>query len=624
MPLYRKGRIPRGCVTVLTGGCAALSVVHPSQGQAVMVQHTEAVQVIQNSKGDVPLIEGKRTGVRVFLSSSGTRPVRGVLRMRRSDGSTSSYQSIAPANPIVGPFDLGTLRRKSGTSLNFLIPAEDVQSGSANLEVASLSDASTGVPVTCTNCPRTRNVVFQPGPTLRLVLVSYRYRSGGQTIVPRDTDLFAAEEWIRRTFPVRDRLIVNRRVIDAASGSLTCNMVNAHVGKIRESDMAHHADPRTHYLALVSDAALPDFWGCATYNPYKPDPKAIATAPAGKFEQRWDWDTDGSYADWYSGHELGHLLGRSHLGACGDEPKDIDYPYDSAEINKGATDFVGWDIDSATPHGDKATHDVMSYCSNLWPSAYTYDLWYDRLLEESTIPAQPKFLPITSMMGALNGLQEPAAPPGNFVPPAELAVADTTRWVAVLGALDFANLTGELQAVVEGAPGASRSLDPPDSVRLRTRDAAGEVVDSFPVHVQIPTAQDEKGVTIATFREDIVLDARATVVELVMHEKVVDSVRVSRSAPKLSNLTIKPGLRDDTHPLVFTWNAVDPDNAGQLSYTVLVWFDNNEVPETLAVELRTPRIAIDSSQRMGRLVTKIEVVASDGVHVNRIQATVPP
>ena len=37
----------------------------------------------------------------------------------------------------------------------------------------------------------------------------------------------------------------------------------------------------------------------------------VGSGPVGSGD--WGWDFDGSYADWYSGHEVGHAFGRPHV-----------------------------------------------------------------------------------------------------------------------------------------------------------------------------------------------------------------------------------------------------------------------------------------------------------------------
>jgi hypothetical protein len=101
------------------------------------------------------------------------------------------------------------------------------------------------------------------------------------------------------------------------------------------------------------------------------------------------WDRDGSYADWYGGHEIAHTFGRRHPGFCGNPVQrrhDTSYPYPQGFIGSGADENYGLDAGSEmavlTP---TAWHDVMSYCANLWVSAYTYRGLADRFALEDKL-----------------------------------------------------------------------------------------------------------------------------------------------------------------------------------------------------------------------------------------------
>ena len=61
----------------------------------------------------------------------------------------------------------------------------------------------------------------------------------------------------------------------------------------------------SHYYAMVADNA--GFMrGCAV--------GVVASGPTGTSD--WGWDFDGTYGDWYGGHELGHTYGRGHANFC--------------------------------------------------------------------------------------------------------------------------------------------------------------------------------------------------------------------------------------------------------------------------------------------------------------------
>src|SRR5262249_49618665 len=161
---------------------------------------------------------------------------------------------------------------------------------------------------------------------------------------------------------------------------------------IRALDIGAGTDKRTHYFGLVADGGF-FMRGCAAGIPQTPDPTTVASGPTGP--ATWGWDFDGSYGDWYTGHELGHTFGRYHPGACGEAHDDPSYPFTAGQLANADDAFVGFDAgDPAynlpmTALPGVAWHDVMTYCSYQWLSSYTYQGILTRLLAENNLPAGP-------------------------------------------------------------------------------------------------------------------------------------------------------------------------------------------------------------------------------------------
>jgi hypothetical protein len=74
-------------------------------------------------------------------------------------------------------------------------------------------------------------------------------------------------------------------------------------------------------------------------------------------------------------HELGHALGREHAD-CGEPDRpDRDYPYPNA----GMGGVYGFDFSAMKLIKPKPYRDVMSYCTPVWISDYTYRGLFERL-----------------------------------------------------------------------------------------------------------------------------------------------------------------------------------------------------------------------------------------------------
>ena len=167
--------------------------------------------------------------------------------------------------------------------------------------------------------------------------------------------------------------------------------INAFIRAIRVTDLLGGVDARTHYYGLVSDGNGSFFMrGLASGIPGTADPSTVASGPTGV--NTWGWDTDGTYGDWYTGHELGHTFGRFHAEFCG-AAGGAPYPFTDGQLSNADGAFVGFDVGDPS-HGlppralpGTVWHDVMTYCASQWLSSYTYSGIRDRLVQEDALPA---------------------------------------------------------------------------------------------------------------------------------------------------------------------------------------------------------------------------------------------
>src|SRR5215211_4322849 len=145
-------------------------------GGLLSVDGIEVTQVVQDMSHSVPLIAGKVTVVRVYLS----RPegeavmVRGEISVRRGQtGTPHLVPSLDTAR--VSPTQNGRLRTKRHDfrlSLNFRLPAELTAAGRVIIGVSSLADAGTGKALDCSDCAERRvEVSFFAGAPLRVRLI---------------------------------------------------------------------------------------------------------------------------------------------------------------------------------------------------------------------------------------------------------------------------------------------------------------------------------------------------------------------------------------------------------------------------------------------------------------------
>ena len=313
----------------------------------------EVTQSVQDMSQSVPLIARKRTLVRVYVGlPSGTLSVEGELRVsRQPHGPWVKLASMGVAQLDASRkgktlAELRSRRETIGYSLNFLIPSKLAKQGKLWLRLHNLREVGTGHPVQVQGPPTLTSVTFTASPFLRLRVFNLRYTTGSPptTYVPSASDVAHLRSWLRRAYPVPDLIFASVTVDATAAWPFTSGQANAQIAAIRALDMASGGDQKTHYYGLVSDGG--GFMrGSASGIPGAPDPATVASGPTGS--NTWGWDNDGSYGDWYGGHELGHTFGRFHPGFCGESADDPSYPFPAGQLAAADGVFVGVDLGDA-------------------------------------------------------------------------------------------------------------------------------------------------------------------------------------------------------------------------------------------------------------------------------------
>ncbi len=380
----------------------------------------EITQAIQNMAHGVPLLAAKPTVVRAYpmFNGSANRQVRGTLWVRNTAG--APWQLLSSQNiATVVPAENGNLRAKrenTDRALNFVVPPGVLGAGTLVAWFQGMTDAGTGAAVPCSDCSVTnRSQTLGDANPMRVRVLGMRYTRGtpAQTFQPRAQDFALIRSWLTRVYPTGDLRMTTGTVNATAAAPFTCGQVNTQLTALRNADINAGSDRRTHYYGIVfEDGSANSFFmrGCAAGIPGSPSPGTTASGPTGP--GTWGWDNDGSYGDWYTGHELGHTYGRFHIGSgCGETSDDPSYPFANGRLSGPDGAFVGFDTgDAANGIPMRALpgtqwSDVMSYCANQWVSHYTYDLIRTRIAAENALPAGP------AMAMATAGTIEPAAGP---------------------------------------------------------------------------------------------------------------------------------------------------------------------------------------------------------------------
>ena len=578
----------------------------------------EVTQGIQEADGlGVTLVAGKRTYVRFHVSktSGAADPVVGARLWRIVNGQRFGDPLLPSAR--IGlfrflPFRLGGTqyvfdptvtvrsnpdRNTLGDSFYFRLP-----------DSWTLGDLTVEAEVNPTFLPnavdesiRSDNILrtgfsFAATPTMVLRLMSVSYRNNGTVYAPSEKQLREVEDWLRRAYPIA-RLVVIRdsENMNDLNRIPTCDEVN---GRLFWDNLflkwAGIDSVPTRYFGLVADVPGGATWmrGCAA-----DIPSFIASGPTGDPNNHgfssWDKDNDGeSFGDWYTGHELAHTWGRSHVTCRGDEGvPDMSYPMgESGSIGRlgGQNKYWGFDVLLRGPVVYPPTwKDVMTYCNNQWMSAYTYENIRNRLVAEN----------------AAAGAAETTAAP----------LADT---LVVQGSVTPAGPSATLDQVYRLT--APRVIAPtaPGPYAIRLVDSNGNQLASYPFTPRVDTEDPENANTPQLVMEQVLFVPGTAVVQIVHGATVLDERAVTPNAPVVDVTAPAGGETVDANGLTISWTATDADNDATVA-TVLYSRDGGATYAPLRLHLTASSVVIPLEELGGTTQGKVRVIASDGVNTGQ-------
>ncbi len=608
--------------------CAMTGAPLPAAGAAMPVsphaplilEGIEVSQAIQDMTHSVPLVADKGTVVRIYLGTNTATSIsiRGEILVKHHGHPWIAVSSINSVQLI--PSENGQLRLKReniGKSLTFRLPDAVTKMGKCRVvlrRVDALAPHHCPLPLPH-NAERT--VDFMETPPLRVHIIGVRYQDSTQgatqTFEPRTKDFELIHSWLGRAYPVAN-VVWSQITVDGPNPwPFDAAMNNTFIRSVRAFDIAHGTDKRTHYFGLVDDAGMKNFMrGLASGVPTgAPDPSTVASGPTGTAD--WGWDFDGSYGDWYTGHELGHTFGRLHAEFCGASGGGP-YPYPNGQISPNDGSFVGLDLgDSA--HGlpmvalpGVTWHDLMSYCQFEWLSDFTYTRIRDRIIAEAALPASAVPTPVSS-----GG--------GNMPDPVSLHIVALGNLTKQVGSIQFVTPT---PAASEGATAGSGG----GNFTVELQNTSGKAFVEYPAPFYLdacvgPNA-DETGIVDVS----VPWNSEVGSIQLLLNGKVVDRFEAGvRPMPAQNIQPLGPqaalgaaGASAPPNPVV-TW---DPGNvpAGAAAappgksptYIVQISRDNGKSWSTIGMGLKQPQVTIDRSLLSNTQSIELKVTSTNGVY----------
>jgi hypothetical protein len=642
----------------------------------------EVTQTIQDTGNSVTLIAGKRTFVRVYLRTfGGTREIRSVsgnlrgcfIDSEQDDAqqedvqqddvqqddvqldddqpddeqpdcfgtSTEFLPALEPMYPITvndadslqdqrenlhPPVDDEATKDQDESKdpmvmnfgLLFELPAERTQVGRLRLQLdkKSLSPA-----LECETCDSVTEVEFVEGSPVVVDLVDVTYTSKGEVYEPHEIDHVRLESWLERAYPTNDVTISTVSPLSMGTSVPECHAVNTAMfdaqsaGTIASSSVVPNAHAR--YYGLVAAPPGPDFEGCAGTDEKRTRISQYAAGLAG-VDPVYAWDLDGSNADFYGGHELGHTYLREHPGACGEGDYDEEKPdpIEDGRLTDSEHDYLGFetgvhisgddrkDIEgikdiSMTIYPGEWT-DIMSYCKNRWMSARTYQGILDGMVSERSL--QPSLSRSTAPL------------PGN-------------RVLVISGIIDTLNDSVTLSPFLL-LPGDLVSPRPVSSTyNIDLRDGAGGVTtypfepwifrDELPPPVSSPPPPPQ----FAQLAEVVPWVDGTVSIDIRIGNKVVKTVPVT--ATPVVTLTSPNGgepLGGAKFPV--TWTASDIDST-DLTYTLLYSADDGVTWQTAAGNIKDKQFLVDPDRLPGSTTARFRVIATDGVSTAQDDSDAP-
>lgn len=571
---------------------------------AIRTEAVEVTQAIQNLYHSVTLVALKKTVVRVYLSYRSSPPVTvsGEIRVSRAGGAAVTIASLN--NVVLDSAQFGQLdaqRRDAQRSLNFLLPVDQTAAGALTIELTRVTNVDTGESLDPgPRSPLTVTFVVSPPLRLRVLGISYTFGTPPQTFIPTALDFGLVNSWLQRAYPVAQVLSSQAVVPATATPEFNCGDINAQVAAIRALDMSAGGDNRTHYFGLVSDGGF-FMRGCAAV-PGAPDPAAIGSGPTGP--ATWGWDFDGSYGDWYTGHELGHTFGRQHPGFCGETHDDLSYPFAGGQLSNADDAFVGFDVGDPvfglpmTALPGTEWHDVMTYCNQQWLSSYTYQGIRDRLIAEDALGAGASPGPSPGSGGR---------PDERFPEQVESQEIRATRpnLISVVAKVNLTRREGKIEYVNPVTHGEPSPPARESQVVLLVKRPDGKVLYEAPVAVK-PLSDVEESLGLA----DAIVPAGpdAGVIELLVAGRSVDTFRASETPPDVRRVS---RLAVDSRASLVAWETeAKPED--KHTYSIQVSTDNGKTWQTIGVGLTSTQVTIDHGQFRGEKQVLIRVIATDG------------
>ena len=610
-----------GKLNRLPNDVAALPVINMS---FTGMEITQGIQSLNNS---VLLIKNRRTFVRVYVKSDGNA-VPGVTAQLFAP--SLGLGPLNPVNPNGTKITVRNFPNRSAIEESFLfeLPWSWIQGNSLTLR-ADLNPYKVPLEPNYADNSISRTVSLVNSPNLSVEFFSLNYTIQNETFIPRfEEDFLYTYSWIQRAYPIGGAIgdKFKPRIWDVDGGEYlgalvmrihdVCSLIyddpdddislcasyvtNTWLWNYRINTMLGKLNiglsPTAFYYGMISDAAGYFPRGQARY-------QFTSVGPAG---ESGGWDTDGTYADWYAAHEIGHSLGRAHPASGSDNPNtedifelcrhsrsDMNYPYGnittaSAPIGPADKSIFGFDVGDAALGLAPAVlpsdiwNDVMSYCNNQWLSDYTYTAFYNFMMAN---PSRPEVLRVNTQ-------------------------AQAGDWLAVSGVIDPVDNEGAFGLVQRLENVINTPIITPGPYRLRLLDVSNSQLSSQDFSTDLLGEDPVESFALVV---PFVSGARTIELSAVRTGDVLATYAISANPPVISNVALQGAPNPVSGEVTLNWVASDPD-MDLLTFEILYSTDGGGTFQPVKIGVTEQTTQIDTASLGGSVNGVFRVIASDGVH----------
>jgi hypothetical protein len=574
-----------------------LSLVEPGS-PTIQLFGLEVTQGIQNLLNDVPFVAERPVFVRGHVRSLTGQPIEKATAQLIGTRDGVDLGALSPANPG-GAIIVGADPNRARLNESFLFELPPTwRTGTVTLRLVGQSqpiacvDPAEKSSATAASDDCTVTLTYEAIPALPIKYFLYSeqgsitYSSGGQqspmTFTANAEHAAATSQQLLAGLPIprvdpqiHGTVLTFPGVRDSAAQS--------RMDRIMAAEHEKAGKPSIHFYGLF-----------ARYKPAT-DPNAQVQGGPGGVAAVPGFSGFGEYytflpMDTLNMHEIGHNLGRSHVGCASPgvpfpANPDSAYPYPDQRISdklSGNEAYYGFNIVDRDIY-PPTYKDYMSYCWPKWISPYTYKAMFERLKIHYNPPAG------NSAAG------QAAASPGSPL-------------LLVSGGISGA-AAGSIDSVVDDTAGAAIPAPVASDYSVRLEDASGQTIATYPVTPQASEGQNADEFTSYTLA--VPRPENLARVVLLYQDQELAARAASANAPAITLTAPMGGESLDSLPFAITWAASDADGDA-LTFNVDYSTDDGATWQKLAWGWPETTLEVDSARLPGAAQARIRVAANDG------------